>query len=142
MRRGDANQLDLSLGPRRGAIATLLNDAAEQLSESIRRSPYSRYELADRLSYLLGRDIRQATLDAWLAQSNANRMPADVMVCLCRILDSAAPLATMLDGSPWSLADRADRAHAELGRVALAREELDGREAAARRALLNDRGRK
>ncbi|MFA5121909.1 hypothetical protein [Zavarzinia sp.] len=138
LRRAGANQLDLAIGPVPGALASLLNDATASLAALLHRSPLSRYQIAEQLTYLLGRKISDVQLNAWVAQSNANRMPADVLVCLCRILGSAEPLDKLFAGSPWVVSGAADRAYAELGRCQIEGERIADRAAAARRALLKD----
>lgn len=136
----DPAQLDLSLTSSYGAIGATLSASGEQIAAAIRRSRFSREQLVDQLRYLLGRDITLAQLNAWTAPTNANRMPADVLVALSTILNDWSPLATLLAPTGISLATATDRAAADLGRIQLDKETLAAREAVARRLLKGGKG--
>ena len=139
-KRGRNNRAQLSLFTLEyGAIGDVLDDAAAALAEAIRRSRWSREQLIDQLRYLLGREISIARLNAWTSPTNANRIPADVLIALCQILGDWSPLAALIAPAGMTLATPADRAAAELGDVLLEREKLAEREAAARRLLTKGR---
>jgi hypothetical protein len=46
-------------------------ELAHVLSEALKKSPKSRYEIAARMSELVGQEIGKATLDAWTAESKS-----------------------------------------------------------------------
>lgn len=134
------NQLDLALGGA-GALAGVLQTAAAQLAVLIRRSRLSREQLVEAVSALLGRRITKAQLDAWTAETNKNRMPADVLIALCAALNDFTPVNTLLGAVHRAVADRKDQAYAEIGRVTHEKLKLDDREAAAWRVIrMKDEG--
>ncbi|MDP8224348.1 MAG: hypothetical protein P9L99_13370 [Candidatus Lernaella stagnicola] len=133
--RDSAFQLNLDFAPERGALADALDDAATEVSRMVRRGPFSPDQIVDQLLYLVGRKITKTTWSAWTAATNANRMPADVMVAVCTIHNNFSPLDTLLAPAGRSVATVQDRAAAEIGRIQIERGELAQREAAARRLL-------
>jgi len=128
-------QLALSLLESGGLLSGVLDEAATLLAEIIRKSKFSREQLCDKLKALLGRPIAPTTFYAWTTSTNRNRLPADVLVALCFILNDFRPIAALLAPLGFALADKHEQALAEIGRVQLDREHLAARESAARRQL-------
>ena len=95
----------------------------------------SREQICDRLSALLGRKISLDQFNAWTAETNKNRMPADVLIGLAYILDCREAIEKLIAPLGWKISTRRDQALAELGRIQIDKEELAAREAAARQAL-------
>ena len=56
----------------------------ELVSEAIKRSPYSRYTIAARMSELTGHEITKSMIDSWSAESKENhRFPAIFIPAFC-----------------------------------------------------------
>ncbi|TAK47735.1 MAG: hypothetical protein EPO23_10200 [Xanthobacteraceae bacterium] len=72
-RPADALTIDLFDIPRApaptGGSLDYSVELAHALSEALKKSPKSRYEIAARMSELVGHEIGKATLDAWTAES-------------------------------------------------------------------------
>lgn len=139
LRRGksaDVAQLALNLDGA-GAIADALDRATEELSIMMRRCKWSREELCERLGGLIGRAVSVAQLNAWTASTNRNRLPADVLVGICILLENYDPISTLLTPAGRAVASAADRAYAEIGRVAHERMRLEERERTAWSVIKN-----
>lgn len=134
-KKGETLQLALSLLEGGGLLADILDFAAAAIVAIIRKSAYSREQICDKLTILLGRNITVAQLGAWTAETNRNRMPADVLLALCLVLNDFSPLKTLLAPLGLAIADKHEQALAELGRVQIEREQLAAREQAARRII-------
>jgi hypothetical protein len=111
-------------------------EVANVLSEAIRTSGLSRYQIAARMSELTGEDITKTTLDAWTAESKAAwRFPFEYaaafeVACNCNDLQELLARkrgARVLVGK--------DTLFAELGRIQQQRSELGEREKAIKRCL-------
>ena len=132
-------QLDLPISGN-GILNGTLDCAAFRVAIMIRRGKYSRDELCELISRRLGRAISVSQLNAWTAPTNANRLPADILVAICDIYSDWSPLDELLAPVGRCVAGRIDRAYAEIGRVAHERQLLDERESAAWR-LVKEGGR-
>jgi hypothetical protein len=65
----------------------------EAISASLKSSPYSRYQVAARMSELCGCDITKAMLDSWTAESKEqHRFPAIFLPAFCEATGSSGPL--------------------------------------------------
>lgn len=65
----------------------------ESISQAIKSSPLSRYQIAARMSELVGQDITKTMLDSWTAESKeAHRMPAIFVPAFCEATGDTAPL--------------------------------------------------
>ncbi len=111
------------------ALAELEKRLAAAIDRGLqRRKDMSRDQVADLLSLWLHRKVNRGHIDNWLAPSKENyRIPADVIVALCQILNTDEPLqvlAAALGGRALFGPDlaRADLAHLEDQRARLAKE--------------------
>ena len=130
-----STQLSLSFDPSFGTLGEALDRAAAEVSEAIRLSTLSREQILDRLAILLGRQVSKAQFDAWTAETNRNRMPADVLIGVCYLLGINKPINTLLAPARLRVATERDRAFAELGMKGLARENLDAEIAELKRRV-------
>jgi len=135
MRKAAADSAQLSFGAFDVDFDAALIAAAECLSRKITKSRYSREQMADLVTALLGRKLTAARLNDWLAPANRNRMPADVLVACCYILGDFEPLDILLAVVGRVTADKRDQAFADLGRIQLERESLKQQEDRARAIL-------
>lgn len=69
------------------------------LSEAIRRFAGDRYELAARMSRLLGAEVTKAQIDAWTADSkeHSHRLPAAYLPAFCAALGDWSPLRLLAE---------------------------------------------
>lgn len=65
----------------------------EAISEALRQSPLSRYQVAARMSELTGTDITKTMMDSWTAESKEqHRFPAIFLPAFCEAVGSNEPL--------------------------------------------------
>ncbi len=65
----------------------------EAVSDSLRKCPLSRYQVAARMSELLDVDITKTMLDSWTAESKEqHRFPALFLPAFCEAVGTAEPL--------------------------------------------------
>lgn len=65
----------------------------EAISATIKGCPRSRYEIAARMSELIGQEITKTTLDSWTAESkDGHRFPAIFLSAFCEATGSSEPL--------------------------------------------------
>jgi hypothetical protein len=65
----------------------------EAISEALRWSPLSRYQIAARMSELTDTDITKTMLDSWTAESKVqNRFPAVFLPAFCEASGTTEPL--------------------------------------------------
>lgn len=106
------------------------------LSSTLKACPYDRYEVAGRMSRLLGRTITKDQLDAWTAESKeGHRIPAEYLPAFCQAAGSVEPLRLLADMSDCFLLESEDALKAELGRIAMEKRELAKQEKAVRELL-------
>ena len=68
-------------------------DFREAISEALRRSPLSRYQVAARMSELTDTDITKTMLDSWTAESkDQHRFPAIFLPAFCEAVECNDPL--------------------------------------------------
>jgi hypothetical protein len=71
----------------------------EAISRAIKECPHSRYQIAARMSELLGVEITKSMLDSWTAESKEGiyRFPACYLSAFCRAVGSLEPLRILAD---------------------------------------------
>jgi hypothetical protein len=131
----DPAQGVLPLAPGCGSLTDAFENSRALLSRLLRASRLSRAQICDRLSALVGRRLTVAQLNAWTAATNANRLPADVLVGLLHILGAYEPLDVLLAAVGRATAGPRRQDLAELGQLTLDQEDLDARRANVRRRL-------
>ncbi len=96
------------------------------LSQALKKTPKSRYEVAARMSELVGQEISKSTLDAWTAESKSNwRFPFEYAAAFEVACDMTTALQELLcrkRGSPLPIGDEA--LYAQLGRLDWAERQL------------------
>lgn len=109
-----------------GALADLSLAVRTALVQAIKPCPLSRYEIAGRLSALLGRDISKTMLDKWTAESaEEHRIPAEVVVALCVVTDCTKPLEVLTSALGVRLVQPEEAEALELGRKLKQKAALD-----------------
>lgn len=60
---------------------------------AIKQCSLSRYEIAGKISHLLGVDVSKTTIDAWTAESKeGHRMPAEYLPAFCAVTGDLTPI--------------------------------------------------
>jgi len=94
------------------------------LLEDMEASPYSREEIAVRLSARAGREVSLATLEAWVSTTKINRFPAELLPAWTAVTASKRLIETLCIDMGLSLCSSEDVKFAELGRARLREEKL------------------
>ena len=70
------------------------------LREALKRCPLSRWEVAGRMSLLVGREVSKHMLDAYTAETKeAHRFPAEWLPAFCEATGSAEPLRVLAEAA-------------------------------------------
>jgi hypothetical protein len=70
------------------------------MSHAIRKCNLSRWEIAGRMSTLVGQEITKAMLDSWTAESKeSHRPPAEFIPAFCAATGSREPLQILTDAA-------------------------------------------
>jgi len=65
----------------------------EAVSQSLKNCPFSRYQVAARMSEMVGQDITKTMLDSWTAESKEqHRFPAVFLPAFCVAVGCSEPL--------------------------------------------------
>ena len=118
-----------------GALAMGIQ-VRHQISEMLKESPLSRYEIAARMSELTGEEISKHSLDSWTAESRAGwRFPLEYLAALEVAMDTHALTI-------WNSAVRGcktlvgrEAIDAEMGKIKKQQLELSRREKALKKLL-------
>lgn len=104
-----------------------------QISEGLKRCPLSRFEVAARMSDLLGVEVTKSQLDSWTAESKeAHRFPAEYLPAYCAVTAYKEPLRLMARLVDCYLLESEEALLAELGRIDQSKRELAKKERAIR----------
>lgn len=110
------------------------------LSDLLKASPATRYQIAARMAELTGHEISKHQLDSWTAESReAWRFPLEYLPALEVALESHAITAWIADLRGCTLLVGKDALLAELGKVERAKQDLLGREKTLKRLLGEDK---
>jgi len=98
-----------------------LNYSAEfrhAVSEALKRSPRSRYEIAAQMSQLLGVEVSKAQLDSWSAESRSEwRFPAEYLAAFEAACGSFSLLELLARKRGFRLIQGDEVRQAEIGRL-------------------------
>lgn len=107
-----------------------------EISEGLKRCPLSRYEVAGRMSDLLGIEVTKSQLDSWTAESKEfHRFPAEYLPAYCAVTGHKEPLRMMARLVQCYLLESEEALLAELGRIDQTKRELTRKERAVREFL-------
>ncbi len=111
-----------------------------ELSEGLRRCYYTRYEVAARMSDLLGVEVTKSQLDSWTAESKEyHRFPAEYLPAFCAVTGYKEPLRNMARLVQCYLLESEEALLAELGRIDQLKRDLTKKEKSVRDFLDNMR---
>lgn len=89
------------------------------LTNAVKTSGLSRWEIAGRMSHLLGTEITKFQLDAWTAESKeGHRFPAEYLPAFCVATSCREPLQILTDGAGLFCLPGPDALRAEIQRYA------------------------
>jgi len=71
----------------------------ETISQAIKESPLSRFQIAAKMSDALGMEVSKTMIDSWTAESREgiNRFPACYLPAFCHAVNSIEPLKVLAD---------------------------------------------
>ena len=99
------------------------------ISEAIRRSGMKRWEIAGRMSELLGVEVTESMLNAWSAESREDRrFPAEYLAAICYVTGDLVILREIARKVHCWLLESEEAVMAELGRINWQRQQLAARE--------------
>lgn len=68
------------------------------LCSAIKQCPLSRWEIAGKMSHLLGHEVSKYMIDAWTAESkDGHRMPAEYIPAFCMVTGDHGPLRVLAE---------------------------------------------
>ena len=134
--------LDLlkDLRPKNNGFASFNIDLQlrEAISQAIKDCPHSRFQIAAKMSELLGVEISKSMIDSWTAESREGlyRFPACYLPALCHVVGSLEPLRIMVDLLGAYVIQGEEAILTELGRLKAQKRKLAERERALETVLL------
>lgn len=132
---GDLFEVPVPKEPLPGALAIGV-PLRHLISDLLKNSELSRFQVAARMSELLGTEITKHQLDAWTAESREGwRFPLEYQPALEVALQTHAITAWLADLRGARLLIGKDALEAELGKVGRMKEELMRQEKLLKRAL-------
>lgn len=106
------------------------------ISESLKQSPMSRYEIAGQMSDILGVEISKSQLDAWSAESKENhRFPLVYSGAFCRATQDNSLARYMADMCGGYFIQGEDAIRLELGKIEEQKQRLSRKEKVIREFL-------
>lgn len=106
------------------------------LSDLLKASPSSRYQVAARMAELTGHEISKHQLDSWSAESREGwRFPLEYLPALETALETHAITAWLADLRGCKVLVGKDALLAELGKIERMKQELANKERALKRIL-------
>lgn len=127
----------LNLSALNGEIQAAFQRAIGHLSRAFQKhDEIARKQMPDLLTWATGREVTQATVDAWLTPSKEKHRPPllDFMI-MALLLDCREALDEFLALAGERVATPRDQALAEIGQIQIEKEKLAARESSARRIL-------
>lgn len=107
-----------------------------EISEGLRKCALSRFEVAARMSELVGVEITKSQLDSWTAESKEyHRFPAEYLPAFCAVTGHKEPLRIMARMVQCYLIESEEALMTELGRIAKVKRDLAEREKTVRDML-------
>lgn len=88
------------------------------LTRSINASDLSRWEIAGRMSHLLGTEITKFMIDGWTAESKeGHRMPAEYIPAFCKATGQREPMEVLADAAGLFTLPGRDALRAEIQKL-------------------------
>lgn len=123
--------------PPEGSLDTK-NQFQAAITNAIKNSPLSRWEIAGKMSALLGVEITKYMLDAWTAESkDGHRMPAIYLPAFCHATQDFTPIEVLAEKAGVFVLPGVEVLRAELAKR-IQRRERENREIKRIRTFLNE----
>ena len=138
------NQLSLldllkDLRPKNNDFASFNIDLRlrDAISQVIKDCPHSRFQIAAKMSELLGLEITKSMIDSWTAESREGlyRFPACYLPALCQVVGSLEPVRIMADLLGAYVIQGEEAILTELGRLKEQKKKMAVREKALESVL-------
>jgi hypothetical protein len=138
------NQLSLldllkDLRPKNNDFASFNIDLRlrDAISQAIKDCPHSRFQIAAKMSELLGVEITKSMIDSWTAESREGlyRFPACYLPALCHVVGSLEPVRIMADLLGAYVIQGEEAILTELGRLKEQKKKMAVREKALETVL-------
>jgi hypothetical protein len=108
----------------------------ETISLGLKKSPLSRYQIAARMSELLGVEITKAQLDSWTAESKeSHRFPAAYLPAYCEATGDKEPICLMAELLHCYIIENREALLIQLGKIKHEKKELGDQERTIYRVL-------
>jgi hypothetical protein len=108
----------------------------EEISLGLKKSSFSRYQVAARMSELLGVEVSKAQLDSWTAESKENhRFPAAYLPAYCEATGDKEVLRIMAELLGCYVIESRDALLTQLGKIKEEKRELTDQERTIHRIL-------
>lgn len=106
----------------------------EEISEALKRCPRSRWEVAARMSELVGADITKSMLDSWTSEAKeTHRFPSVYLPAFCEAAGDTAPLKMLGSLVGVFILPGPEALRAEIRRL---EEEIEGKQPEKRKRLI------
>lgn len=129
-------QAEASLHPQTFGKASIDAAVRALISESLKKCPLSRYEVAAKMSEILGVEITKAQIDSWSAESKENhRFPYIYTGAFCQVTGDKSLARYMAELCGGYFIEGEDAVRLELGKIEEQKQELAKREKAIREFL-------
>ena len=138
------NQLSLldllkELRPKNNDFASFNIDLRlrDAISQAIKDCPHSRFQIAAKMSELLGVEITKSMIDSWTAESREGlyRFPACYLPALCHVVGNLEPVRIMADLLGVYVIQGEEAILTELGRIKEQKKKIAVREKALETVL-------
>lgn len=114
----------------------------ELVSLSLKQTRLSRYEVAGKMSELLGKEITKAMIDSWSAESKENhRFPLAYLPAFCKATGSRELVRFIADKCGGFYIESEEALLTELGRIEQQKKELHAKERTIKNIIERLRGR-
>ena len=109
----------------------------DAISQAIKDCPHSRFQIAAKMSELLGVEITKSMIDSWTAESREGlyRFPACYLPALCHVVGSLEPVRIMADLLGAYVIQGEEAILTELGRLKEQKKKMAVREKALETVL-------
>ena len=109
----------------------------DSISRAIKECPHSRFQIAAKMSELLGFEITKSMIDSWTAESREGvyRFPACYLPAFCHVVGSFEPLRILADLLGCYVIEGEDALLTELGRIEEQKRKLFEKEKALKAIL-------
>jgi len=101
----------------------------EMVSEALKKTRLSRYEVAAEMSRLIGREITKSQIDSWSAESKENhRFPLAYLNAFCEATGDKSIVRLIAEKAGGFFIEGEDALYTELGRIEKLKKELQDKE--------------